>query len=343
MKVTIRTIAEQAGVSVPTVSRVLNSPELVKLETRQRVFAVMEQHNYFPDARARGLRSNEARMIGVLTPRIRDFFFGELYQGIYDAATVAGLQVLTFDADLDEQRLLQGFTTLKRQQCDGIIFTSVLVDDVYEQHIKRLGIPVVLALTEGKKSDFPAFKVDDVNAAFDAVAYLAARGHRKIGMISGPPDDAIAGMARLQGFERGLAQYQLPYHPDQVAYGNYRYQHGHDAMEQLLSKRKDTGITAVFCASDEMALGAMRCNHDYGLRVPDDMSVIGFDNITVSDMVTPKLTTIAQPFEQIGREAVHSLLTTFRRRGKPLSTETHYFPHRIIARESVCTVTYDSS
>jgi len=343
MKVTIRTIAQLAGVSVPTVSRVLNSPELVKQETRQRVFDVMEEHDYFPDERARGLRSNNARIIGVITPRIRDFFFGLLYQGIYEAAAAAGLQVLTFDADLDEGRLLEGLTTLKRQQCDGIIFSSAFVGDVYGQHIKRLGIPVVLVLTESDSRDLPAYKVDDVNAAFDAVAYLVARGHRKIGMISGPVTDPIAGSSRLEGYERALAHYQLSCSPEQVAYGNFRYEHGWTAMDQLFQARAQTGITAVFCASDEMALGAMRCVYDHGLSVPEDISIIGFDNISVSDMVTTKLTTIAQPFEQIGYEAVQSLLTAFRRQGKHLLSETCYLQHRIIVRESVRAITYDSS
>ncbi len=342
MKVTIRTVAEQAGVSVPTVSRVFNSPELVNKVTRERVMAIADSLHFFPNDRARALRAPKRPIIGVLAWQIKDFFFGELLSGINKAAAREDMDVLLFDAQLDSKRGMDGLVFLKRQQSDGIIFTSSPVLDEYYAIISRLHIPVVLALTEGSQYNLCSFKIDDRKAAFDAVGYLVARGHRHIGMISGPMEDTIAGNSRFSGFREALRHYNLTYTDEQLAFGQYRYEHGYAAMADLLSHRDVTAITAVFTASDEMAIGAMRCIHDHGLRVPEDISIIGFDNVAVSDMVTPKLTTIMQPFERIGMESVSYLKKAWNASGDS-SSGTYFLPHRIIERESVATLSYDSS
>ncbi len=342
MKVTIRTVAEHAGVSVPTVSRVLNSPELVNPLTRVKVLEAVASLDYYPNGHARGLRLQHATAVGVLVPKLDDFFFSRLYRGIYDAALKQGLTVLLYDAQSDPQRIIGGFSTLKRQQSSGIIFCSVSFPAHYSTLTARLGIPVVLALTESEQHDMPAFKVDDVRAAFDAVAYLITRGHRSIGVIAGPLDDPVAGAARFQGYQLALAHYRLPFSDEHAAHGEFRYEHGYAAMKELLTYRVNTHITAVFAASDEMAIGAMRCIHDHGLRVPDDISVIGFDDIVIANMITPKLTTIAQPLEEIGKMAVQSLVSILSE-GPPSDLRTHYIPHSLVPRESVRSLSYDTS
>ena len=342
MKVTIRTVAQMAGVSVPTVSRVFNSPELVNKVTRERILKIAESLDFYPNDRARALRAPKKPIIGVLAWQIKDFFFGELLSGINQAAMQEDMDVLLFDAQLDSKRGMEGLVFLKRQQSDGIIFTSSPVLDDYYAVITRLHVPVVLALTEGSKYNLCSFKIDDTKAAFDAVGYLVARGHRSLAMISGPIEDAIAGGSRYSGFREAVNHYNLPFGEHQLAFGHYRYEHGYTAMAQLLEHRSETGITAVFAGSDEMAIGAMRCIHDHGLKVPEDISIIGFDNVPISDMVTPKLTTIVQPFERIGMESVRYLKKALANPGESYSG-THFLPHRILERESVSTRSYDSS
>ena len=135
-----------------------------------------------------------------------------------------------------------------------------------------------------------------------------------------------------------LKNYGLPFSADYVAFGDWRYQHGYAAMTDLLSRRNNTGITAVFATSDEMAVGAMRCIHDHGLRVPEDISVIGFDDLAIADMITPKLTTVRQDFEQIGSEAVHFLMDIVEGKRRGANGGVHYISHQIIGRESVAFV-----
>ncbi len=343
MKVTMRTIAKQAGVSVPTVSRVLNSPEQVKPETREKVMHVIRSLNFRPNAIARNLRAQQSRTIGVIIPQIRDYFFNELYQGIYKAATESGFNILLFDAQMDPERVMEGFSFLKEQQAEGIIFTSSYISNDYYTMIARVGLPVILTLTESPWHDLAAFKVDEQKAAFDAMSYLVARGHRKIGVISGPLESTIAGQHRYDGYMMAIKHYQLPFDKDQLAFGDFRYESGYRAMETILSHAKTTGITAVCVASDEMAIGAMRAVYDHHLRVPEDISVIGFDNLSISDMVTPKLTTVAQPFEQIGYEAVSALITKLEGGGNTVSNGAHNLSHQIISRESVANYAYDDS
>nr|NNM90650.1 LacI family DNA-binding transcriptional regulator [Bacilli bacterium] len=342
MKVTIRTIAEQAGVSVPTVSRVFNSPELVNKTTRERVLKVAEDLHFFPNDRARGLRNARKPIVGVLAWQIKDFFFGELLSGINKAAMQEDFDVLLFDAQLDSKRGMEGLVFLKRQQSDGIIFTSSPVLDEYYDVISRLHVPVVLALTEDNQNNLSSFKIDDTKASFDAVGYLVARGHRAVAMISGPIEDTIAGNSRYRGFREACFHYRLPFDEDYVAFGDYRYEHGYRAMQKLIDNRAKTAFTAVFAGSDEMAIGAIRCLYDNHIKVPEEVSVVGFDNVPISDMITPKLTTIVQPFEQIGMEAVFHLKKAFANPGESYSG-THFLPHRIIERESVFTRSYDSS
>lgn len=335
MGVTIRTVARHAGVSVPTVSRVINAPQLVNVETRSRVLQSMRELDYEPNELARGLRLRQVRTLGVIIPGIRYFFFNELYRGIDRAATAHGLNVLLFDSETSPERVREGFAYFKRHRADGILFASRPFDESFRNAARQAGIPTVLVLTESDDGSVPAFKVNDVQAAFDAVAYVVRFGHRRIGIISGPLQDSVAGISRYKGYRLALAHFGLPFSEQQAAFGGFRYDHGYTAMERLLSKRTDTGITAVFVASDEMALGALRCLRDHRLEVPADVSVIGFDNLAIADMVSPKLTTVAQPFAEIGQRAVDYLVERSIGGISPTVEAPHYLPHAVIERESV--------
>ncbi|UOF88689.1 LacI family transcriptional regulator [Fodinisporobacter ferrooxydans] len=335
MKVNIKRVAQEANVSISTVSRVLNSPELVSPEKRQRVLQVIQELNYQASELARGLSSKKTQTIGVIIPRVTSFFFNELYRGIDVAVKEFGMNILLYDCDSNLERTTHGFTFLVRRQVEGIIYASQFITEELYTFISRLGVPVILALTESFNRKLTAFKVDEVRAAFDAVSYLIARGHHRIAMISGPLDNFVAGKTRYEGYRMALNQHNLPFLDDCVAFGGYRYEDGHRAMRELLEKRNDTQFTALFAASDEMAIGAMRCAFDHGLSVPQDISIIGFDNLSIANMVTPKLTTVSQPFEQIGFEAVRTLIRAISGDIHESDSSNHYLPHQIIERESV--------
>ena len=341
MKITIRTIAEKAGVSVPTVSRVLNSPQLVSPDTRDRVLAVIESMDFYPNETARRLRSSTSRTFGVIVPQIRDFFFAEIYQGMFSAASALGANLLLHDAQSDENRLIAGFSELKRLQCKGIVFLSAPISKKLEITISRAGIPVVFALTEPPTGLFSSFRVDEVKAAFDAVAHLIVRGHRKIAMISGPLENKVTGTARWNGYQQALRHYGLEYNERRLAFGDFRFRDGYAAMETLLPVLRADPFTAIFAASDEMAIGAMRCLHDNGLRVPEHMSIVGFDNIPLAEMVIPALSTIAQPFADIGAAAVNGLQAGLDQDKSSFQAVKRYLPHVLVERESVRMISGD--
>ncbi|WP_436663482.1 LacI family DNA-binding transcriptional regulator [Alicyclobacillus acidoterrestris] len=339
MRVTIREVAKRAGVSAATVSRVLNKPNLVEKETRRRVQAAMKELDFKPNAIARGLSSRQTDTLGLIVPAgITDFFFNELYQGIREASQSHNMRVLVFDSENSPERAMEGFYFLGQHQVDGIIFTSKMITEDFDPVIQRLGLPVVLVLApNGAKTPIPSFDIDNVRAGFDVVSYLVSRGHRRIGMIAGKVPDT-PWQQRLQGYESGLKHFGLPFDSQAVQTGEFSFDDGYRAMQRLLEKQADLQLTAVFSASDEMALGAMRCLYDNGLRVPDDMSIVGFDDVKVARMVVPRLTTVAQPFSEIGAQSVHWLMGALGRVITPSETGTYFLPHRFVERESVRTL-----
>lgn len=333
-RVTIRTVAAEAGVSPATVSRVLNRPERVEAHTRAKVIAAMERLGFQPSALAQGLSRKVTQAIGVLVPGLVDFFFPEWYESVSRAAERSGRRLLLFDAKHSAQRTEEGFAFLAAHRVDGILFCSRPIDP-YLPLIRRLNVPVVLALTQSARDPVTAFKVDDVKAMFDAVAYLISRGHEQIALISGPPQDSIAGTTRLQGYRQALRHFRLPLRTEWIGYGGFRFEDGYRAMQELLSAAVRPAFTAVVAASDEMALGAIRCLHDQGLRVPEDLSVMGFDDLRLARMTTPTLTTVAQPFAEIGERATEALIAAIDAGEKYTTGGIHYLPHRIVQRESV--------
>ncbi len=340
LKVTIREVASRAGVSPATVSRVLNKPELVEAETKERVREAMEALNFRPSAMARSLSIQRTHTIGLVVPGITDFFFSEVYAGIERASRERGMKVLLYDAQHDRHRALEAFGFLKQHGVDGIIFTSKLVTEDFDPLLMRLGLPVVLVLTQASgKTQLPAYKVDEVKAEFDAVSHLVSRGHRRIGMLAANVEDEVTGMQRYQGYRQAVAHYGLPFDESFVEFGNYRFMDGYTAMQRLLSRQQQNQLTAVVTVSDEMAVGAMRCLYDNGLQVPDDMSIVGFDNLRLAAMTTPRLTTVGQPFLDIGAKAVHHLMALIEEPQSTVQQQGIYFvPHHIVERESVRTI-----
>ncbi|EJY54670.1 transcriptional regulator, LacI family [Alicyclobacillus hesperidum URH17-3-68] len=336
MRATIRDVAKAAGVSTATVSRVLNKPDMVDPETMERVRAAMERMAYQPSAIARGLSAKRSDTLGLIVPGITDFFFNELYKGIDRASQQNGMKVLLYDSEHSRERALDGFSILGGYQVSGIIFTSKLVTEDYDPILQRVGIPVVLTLTQSEaRTPLPSFRIDEVRAMFDVVAFLVTRGHQRIGMIAGRQWDDKTGELRLEGYRKGLRHFGIEYNEELVEYGQYRFDDGYQAMQRLLEKQPNFHMTALCTASDEMALGAIRCLNDNGLHVPEDISVVGFDDLPLARMITPRLTTVAQPFAEIGEAAVSWLVRAVGREPSPSEIGDYLLPHRLVERESV--------
>ncbi|WP_336773905.1 LacI family DNA-binding transcriptional regulator [Paenibacillus sp. MMO-58] len=327
---TIRDVAREANVSIATVSRVLNGLTGYSDKTKQKVIKTIEDMGYHPNAIARYLNNRRTQTIGVMFPAVTNEFASAVLQGIEEYALERGYSVLVCNTAVDGNRTMKYLQVLRERQIDGIIFASEVLKHEYKQMLDTMQVPIVLVSSENEDPKVPFVKVDDRQASYDAVRYLIDKGHKDIAMIAGTAEDPIAGIPRLQGYKDALCDKGIPFRSSRVAYGDFHYDSGQAAMETLLEQER--GITAVFAASDEMAVGAMNAAMRQGIRVPEDLSVIGYDNIRLSRMVYPALTTVGQPLLQLGRDAVDKVITMIET-GKIVPS--FIVPHEIVERQTV--------
>ncbi|WP_127491641.1 LacI family DNA-binding transcriptional regulator [Paenibacillus glycanilyticus] len=327
---TIRDVAREANVSIATVSRVLNGLTGYSDKTKQKVIKTIEDMGYHPNAIARYLNNRRTQTIGVMFPAVTNEFSSAVLQGIEEYALERGYSVLVCNTAVDGNRTMKYLQVLRERQIDGIIFASEVLKHEYKQMLDTMQVPIVLVSSKNEDPKVPFVKVDDRQASYDAVRYLIDKGHKDIAMIAGTPEDPIAGIPRLQGYKDALNDKGIPFRSSRVAYGDFHYDSGKAAMETLLEHER--GITAVFAASDEMAVGAMNAAIQLGIRVPEDLSVIGYDNIRLSRMIYPALTTVGQPLLQLGRDAVDKVITMIET-GKIVPSLI--VPHEIVERQTV--------
>lgn len=332
MKPTIKDVARAANVSISTVSRVFNRPELVAEVTRNVILKAIADLDFEPNALARGLIYKRTQTFGVIVPDISNVYYAELIRGIEDEAIKDGRSLIICNTDNDKKRMMANLKMLKEKQVDGIVFTSLPVDPDYYGIIRGLRIPVVLASTHSLEYDLPSVKVNDELAGYDAAKYLIEAGHEKLGMISFRLTNPIVGTPRYEGFMKAVRTYGLQVDPElNVQFSSSRFDHAFEAAQLLL--RQSSGITAIFAASDEIAIGVISCLYKHGLKVPDDISVIGLDNTKISYMSHPRITTVAQPIREIGSQAVKKLEQLIET-GTVQELRT-FLPHSIIERDSV--------
>ncbi|MCX8068574.1 MAG: LacI family transcriptional regulator [Anaerolineae bacterium] len=308
---TSRDVARLAGVSRTTVSLVLNNvPDVhISPETRQRVLEAARQLNYYPDASARRLVSGKTRTIALVWHRgpdqtYRDAFLPGLLQGVSRAAHHYGYYVLFRPIEPDEPD--DAWVELARgRHTDGLILSGPRSDDIALLDLHREGFPLVLH-GQFPGADIPSVDVDNERGAMTALRHLLALGHRRIGMITNAPLAYTASHQRLTGYRRALEEAGIAFEEALVRYGNFDEESGRRAMESLLALEERP--TAVFVASDMVAVGALRALREHGLRVPEDMALVGFDDIAVSRYLTPALTTVHVPAFGLGWSAAELLI-----------------------------------
>lgn len=329
-KPTIRDVAKLANVSISTVSRVMNAPETVVESKREKVIAAIDQLQYQPNAFARGLIYKKSNTLGIFIPDIQNPYFSGVIRGVQDTANKLGYSIMICNTDQDEQRLLTYIRTFYEKQVDGLIFASDILRAAYYEEMQRFKLPIVLVSTHSENEEIPSVGINNEQASYDAVQHLIEYGHQNIGMIAFPNDDILSGLPRYNGFMRALQDAGLERNCHQVEFATYKFEEAYLATERLLDKYPN--LSAVFAASDEFALGVIACLRSRGMHVPDDVSVIGFDNIRMSYMSHPKLTTIDQSDYQTGATAVHKM-DELLKHGKS-RTCREIMPHRLIVRES---------
>lgn len=321
-----------ANVSTATVSRIVNGLPGYSKETKEKVLKVIEELGYQPNALARGLVSKRTNTLGVLFPVVSSMFSSEILNGIEDTAHESDHSVIVCNTDSNGVRTMKYLQVLKEKRVDGIIFTSEVLKEEYYEALVDMKIPVVLVSTASYRFPLPYVKVDDKHAAYSATEYLIQNGHEKIAMISGTKDDPIAGVPRVEGYIQALKDYGLPVELKRITYGfDFGYKTGMMCMEQLFKEAPET--TAIFAASDEIAIGALSVAYKYGIKIPDDLSIIGYDNLKIAEMSIPPLTTVAQPLYEMGQLAAQMIFDMINSKKK--TTESRIIPHKIIERQSV--------
>ncbi len=326
---TIKMVADRAGVSTATVSRALSNPEVVLPETRAAIHAAIDALGYAPNFAAKSLRTLRTSKIIVMVPDISNPFFSEVLRGAEDAAQSVGYSVLLGDTRDDLKRESQYAGMLQRKEADGVIFLGHRIAPALAKLVVDKGplAPVVNGCDFSPDHHVASVHIDNVKAAEEAMNLLFSMGHRRIAIISGPLESHIT-RDRIRGVKQsaaGCAGSDVA-----ISHAHYSIEAGEAEMRAILA-RKITP-TAVFCFSDELAIGALAACRSRGVECPRDVSIIGFDDIRYARFADPPLTTIRQPKSLIGETAVQLLLAILR--GKVDRCERITLKHEVVVRAS---------
>ncbi|MGM0753844.1 MAG: LacI family DNA-binding transcriptional regulator [Bacillota bacterium] len=330
---TIKDIARVAGVSVTTVSRALNGYSDVNEDTRKKIAQVAKELNYSPNSIARSLVMKKSKTIGLLVSgftkeSVKDNFIVEVLAGINEFVSGSDYDLVLFNTNSSKQREKTYTQLCRERRVDGVIIQGIRTDDPYLQEVVESDIPCVLIDIPLESEYVSHVTTDNVLGAEKAVQHLIQCGHTNIGMINGH-DYAFVSQQRLEGYNNALQGAQLELNSSYIVNGEFTEESGKKAAAALLTSHPE--MTALFCASDLMAIGAMSAAKQLNIRVPEDLSIVGYDDILLASYVSPKLTTVRQNKFQLGYEGARLLLDLLTNQSGPhrMVLET-----RLIRRES---------
>lgn len=309
----IKDIAKEAGVSVATVSRVLNGTKYVSEDLRQRVLACIQKEGYVANHVARSMVLKKTFTCGLIIPEVSDLYHQMIFTMAERVLEEAGYKSLVCRVKDTVSSVGVYLGLLLENRVDGLVLMHETSNPrVYEQ-LKKTQIPIVLAGIDIPDLPFPQVRIDDYQASYDATAHLLSRGKKRIALIGGW--GYSVGDKRLEGYKTALDDAGIPFDPSLVVPGYYTVESGWKAMQQLLAS--GVSFDAVFVQSDEMAIGVMRAALDAGLSIPKDVSVMGFDGIALGKYLNPTLSSVSQPIEEIGIQAAKLLLSLLEGRDVP--------------------------
>ncbi len=331
MSVTIYDVAREANVSMATVSRVINGNTNVKPVTRQKVLDAIEKLGFRPNAVARGLASRKTTSVGVIIPDISNLFVADLARGIEDIATMYKYHIILSSSDQQKTKEIDLFYNMLEKQVDGIIFMGTAITDEHVQAFKQANIPVILAATVADSEELASVNIDYYEAIKDTLEFIYENGKGATGFVTSPlgnRSNELKKEAYLDYWKNeGKSESDIePYLFD----GDDSYQSGMKASEYFLGL--ENRPQTILVSSDEMALGVIHGLQDQGVRVPEEIAVVGFDNTRLATMVRPTLSTVMQPMYDIG--AVSMRLLTKLLQGEEVEEKQVTLPHRIIERDS---------
>jgi LacI family transcriptional regulator len=309
---TIYEVSRLAGVSLATVSRVMNNSARVTDKTRQKVLAAMQELGYRPSSIAQSLASNRTNSVGILVPELHGPFFGTMLSGIEAELRSAKKHVIITVGHSEEDKEIDGIEFLMSRNCDALILHVDAVSDDYLVRLSRNATPVVVINRFVPGMADNCINLDNEYGGYLAAKALLERGHRDLAYISGPHWKKDAN-ERLAGHRKAMTEFGAPLNEQLIYEGDFHESGGTDGMAYLM--RQGIPFSALICANDEMAAGAMVVARENGLNIPDDMSVVGFDNVIFSHFTYPKLSTVDYPVNDMGRMAACWILKNVYQQG----------------------------
>ena len=311
---TIMDVAKLAKVSKTSVSRYLNGQNVGHMseETKERIIAAIKELDYQPNSIARSLKQKSTKVIGLVVNDMSNLFFLEIIRGIEMELKNSGYNLLVCNSDTNVEMELQCLKMLEKRQIDGVILIGMNMPVSHIEKI-RTEFPIVLMERDPGKTNLDSVQIDNKVGAYEAVKHLIERGHHRIAHITGPFISTMA-MEIKESYEECLKDYGIEVWPQFIVSGNYKLESGYAGMQALMALREKP--TAVFCANDYMAMGALRFLMEHNYKVPQDVALVGYDDIMVSKMVTPSLTTVRQPVWELAGVATRLLLERIKEKGQ---------------------------
>lgn len=323
--ITIYDVAREAGVSMATVSRVVNGNPNVKPSTRKKVSEVIERLDYRPNAVARGLASKKTTTVGVIIPNVTNLFFSSLARGIDDIASMYKYNIILANSDENYEKEIQVFNTLLSKQVDGIIFMGHNISDEMKKEVQRTNTPVVFAGTVLTEEDFYTVNIDYREATKEVVGQLL-ENKRRVALVTGPNEYVINRSHRNLGYMDALKQYGQELDEDLLFQKAYAYKDGEKLVNQLL----EVDATAAFVSQDEVAVGILNALQDRGIKVPEEFEIVASNNSPITQYVRPQLTSIQFPLYDVG--AVSMRLLTKIMNSEEIDEKQIILPYKMIKR-----------
>lgn len=324
---TIKEIARLANVSSATVSKIINGKDkYISEETRQRVLEIIEREGYIPNGIAKSLKMKRTKTIGIIVPDVMNLFFSEVAKGAEDSAEKKGYSVILCNSDNSKTKEEKYINILQEKMVDGIILTAS--EGEARKYLKRCNTPMVL-VDRNLDLDKPIGRiiVDNVEGTYKATNYLIEKGCKSIGFISSEEVNKLA-KERLLGYKKALEENGIEIDPKRIFLKSFSVETGYEGVDYLL---KDTSVDSICCGNDLIAIGAIQRLKEKGIRVPEDVKIIGFDDISISKYVDPPLTTVRQPIYKLGEEAVNILVAIIEKKDTEM---TKILETEIVERKS---------
>ena len=329
--VTIKDVAKLAGVSISTVSRVINDSKPVTDEVKQRVLDVIKETGYVPNPLARSLVTKKSKLIGVIVPEVSDSFVNEILNGIEAVAKMYDYDILLVNTYSDKQQEIDSIRLLKTKQVEGIVMVSWILDEDHVNYMKESRIPAVYISKTARDYDIYTVSTSNENATYDMTKYLIENNHKEIALIMTSKEETILEAERRTGYERALRDNNIEVRDELIKHGNTDHEGGYNSMKELLDDKIIP--SAVFVTGDEAAVGAINAIFDAGYNVPQDISVVGFNDTKLAKIYRPKLTTVFQPLFDMGAVSIRALIKLIN--GEPVEKKKIELPYQITERESV--------